>query len=57
MAKFFSRIGQTVQLYKVDVELMEVLSQKMTIDSEIVIEWKRGPQTDTSARYNFSSQS
>ena len=43
MAKFFSRIGQTVQLYKVDVELMELISQKLALDSEILIEWKRGP--------------
>lgn len=55
---FFKKLQQTVQLYKVDIEIFSInITQPKEVQAEmLMVEWKRGPQTDQSAKFQNSLQ-
>jgi hypothetical protein len=52
MANFFKNVGKKTELYKVDVEIIQIkLENPRDIVAEMLsIEWKRGPQIDNSQK-------
>ena len=50
---FFKRIGLTKQAFKIDFQFISLTSSQLLIPDEWQLEWKRGPQTDLTKRYQF----
>ena len=56
MTNFISRIGKNKAYLKIELMLHELESTKgEVISNDFFIQWKRGPQTEPSASYNFES--
>lgn len=52
MSKILTRIGQSKHLMFIELKLIEIKTNQY-FDDRFVIIWKRGPQEDTTATYQF----
>ena len=52
MSKLFSRIGQTKTAMAISLQFLEVRTEE-DITDEFNVCWRRGPQEDETAKYQF----